>query len=416
VQFVNTPEDGVPKSGVTNVGLVARTFAPEPVDVVTPVPPLVTPNVPVIPVASGRPVQLVNVPEVGVPNSGVTNVGLVASALAPEPVDVVTPVPPFNTGNVPVTPVVIGRPVQLVNVPEVGVPKMGVTRVGLVANAFAPEPVDVVTPVPPLVTPNVPVMPVDNGRPVTFVITPEAGVPNAGVTRTALVIVGLVPNTLAPEPVDVVTPVPPLVTPKVPVIPVDNGKPVAFVSTAAVGVPKAGVVNAGLTARTTAPVPVEVVTPVPPEVTGSALINTASVAARVGVTTDVEYTAALVTFTPSLNTTADIVGGIATPVPVAFFIVTASVQSFCTIYCFSIAGTIKFLAPPVVPVKRKRRLRAVCVPFVLVRVRVTLALAKVTSAEPVIASSIAVPRFTFVVVPHVADCSPVVISSILRGE
>ena len=102
--------------------------------------------------------------------------------------------------------------------------------------------------------------------------------------------------------------------------------------------------------------------------------------------------------------------------PVAFLMVIASAQSFCTIYCFSIAGTIKFLAPAVVPVSRKRKLRAVCVPFVFVRVKVTLALAKVTSAEPVIASSIAVPRLTFVVEPHVPDCSPVVISSILSGE
>jgi hypothetical protein len=32
------------------------------------------------------------------------------------------PVPPFATGNVPVTPVDKGRPVQFVNVPDVGVP------------------------------------------------------------------------------------------------------------------------------------------------------------------------------------------------------------------------------------------------------------------------------------------------------
>jgi hypothetical protein len=85
-------------------------------------------------------------------------------------------------------------------------------------------------------------------------------------------------------------------------------------------------------------------------------------------------------------------------------------------YCFSIAGTIKLRAPAVVPVSLKRRLRAVCVPLVLVSVKVTFALAKVTSAEPVIASSRAVPRLIFVVDPHVPDCSPVVISSILSGE
>ena len=31
VQFVSTPEAGVPKAGVTNVGLVAKTNEPEPV-------------------------------------------------------------------------------------------------------------------------------------------------------------------------------------------------------------------------------------------------------------------------------------------------------------------------------------------------------------------------------------------------
>ena len=70
---------------------------------------------------------------------------------------VVTPVPPLATGNVPVTPVVRGRPVAFVSVPEVGVPKIGVTSVGLVDRTFAPEPVLVVTPVPPLATGKVPV-------------------------------------------------------------------------------------------------------------------------------------------------------------------------------------------------------------------------------------------------------------------
>ena len=36
---------------------------------------------------------------------------------------VVVPVPPLATGKVPVTPVVKGRPVKLVAVPEDGVPK-----------------------------------------------------------------------------------------------------------------------------------------------------------------------------------------------------------------------------------------------------------------------------------------------------
>ena len=56
----------------------------------------------------------------------------------------------------PETPVETGKPVQLVNVPLVGVPRIGVTSVGDVESTFAPEPVDVVTPVPPLATASVP--------------------------------------------------------------------------------------------------------------------------------------------------------------------------------------------------------------------------------------------------------------------
>jgi hypothetical protein len=50
-------------------------------------------------------VQFDKSPLVGVPSTGVTSVGLVDRTVLPEPVEVVTPVPPFATGNVPVTPV-----------------------------------------------------------------------------------------------------------------------------------------------------------------------------------------------------------------------------------------------------------------------------------------------------------------------
>jgi hypothetical protein len=53
----------------------------------------------------------------------------------------VNPVPPLATGNVPVTPVDKGKPVALVNVPLCGVPRIGVTKVGLVANTLLPVPV-----------------------------------------------------------------------------------------------------------------------------------------------------------------------------------------------------------------------------------------------------------------------------------
>jgi len=107
---------------------------------------------PLTPVETGNPVALVNVPDVGVPSIGVTNVGLVDKTILPEPVEVVTPVPPLATGNVPVTPLDKGNPVALVNTPLAGVPSIGVTKVGLVDKTTEPVPVEVVTPVPPLFT------------------------------------------------------------------------------------------------------------------------------------------------------------------------------------------------------------------------------------------------------------------------
>jgi hypothetical protein len=147
-------------------------------------------------------------------------------------------VPPFAIGRVPVTPVERGKPVALVSVALVGVPKTGVTNVGLMDKTVEPDPVEVVVPVPPLATGNVPV---------TFV---------AKFTKV----------------VDVV-PVPPLAIGKVPVTPVERGSPVALVSVTDVGVPKIGVTNVGLVDRTVEPEPVEVVTPVPPEATGRAVLK-----------------------------------------------------------------------------------------------------------------------------------------------
>ena len=129
---------------------------------------------------------------------------------------------------------------------------------GEVERTTLPVPVLVVVPVPPLATGSVPVTPVVSESPVAFVNTTEEGVPNAGVTN-----VGLVLKTTLPVPVLVVTPVPPLATGSVPVTPVVSGSPVAFVNTAEEGVPNAGVANVGLVFKTTLPVPVLVVTPVP---------------------------------------------------------------------------------------------------------------------------------------------------------
>ena len=129
--------DAVGAKGVpVNVGLADRTTLVVPVDAVTPVPPLATGNVPVTPVVIGKPVQLVKTPAEGVPMFGVVNAGLVDRTLLPEPVELVTPVPPLATGRVPVTPVVIGKPVQFVSTPADGVPMFGVTSTGLVRSAL----------------------------------------------------------------------------------------------------------------------------------------------------------------------------------------------------------------------------------------------------------------------------------------
>ena len=51
-------------------------------------------------------VPVLKLPEVGVPSNGVTSVGLVDKTFEPEPVEVVTPVPPAKTGKVPAVSVV----------------------------------------------------------------------------------------------------------------------------------------------------------------------------------------------------------------------------------------------------------------------------------------------------------------------
>jgi hypothetical protein len=199
VAFVNVTLVGVPNTGVTNVGDVLRTLLPDPVEVVTPVPPLVTGNVPDTCVVrliepdkalEGYPVALVNVALEGVPKAPPFTTTEPA-----EPVltarAVATPVPR------PLTPVDMGKPVALVNVALDGVPKAGVTKVGLVAKTKAPDPVSSVTAVARLaldgVAKNVaipvpsPETPVLMGKPVVLVKTPLAGVPSAGAVNVGLV-------------------------------------------------------------------------------------------------------------------------------------------------------------------------------------------------------------------------------------
>ena len=77
---------------------------------------------------------------------------------------VAVPVPPDATAKIedkpPAVPVVfwfnVGN-VQFVKLPDEGVPKAGVTSVGDVARTTAPVPVDVVPPVPPFATARVPI-------------------------------------------------------------------------------------------------------------------------------------------------------------------------------------------------------------------------------------------------------------------
>jgi len=271
---------------------------------------------PLTPVLMGRPVALVKVALEGVPKAGVTNVGLVANTAKPEPVssvkapascadvndpsevalptDVTAPVKLALVVTLPaVRPAAV--PVMFVPTSAEGVPKAGVTSVGLVANTNAPVPVSSVTAAARFALEGVarkvatpeprPLTPVEIGRPVAFVKVALDGVPRAGVTS-----VGLLANTKAPVPVSsdtaaakfaelgvpkkvatpapkLVIPVPPLATGKVPVTPVVKGNPVAFVKVADDGVPRAGVTSVGLLDRTLFPVPVEVPTPVPPFVT-----------------------------------------------------------------------------------------------------------------------------------------------------
>jgi hypothetical protein len=79
VRLVTTPEAGVPKAGVTSVGLLANTKAPVPVSSVTAEARLAELGVakkvatpepkPEMPVATGKPVALVKVALTGVPSA-----------------------------------------------------------------------------------------------------------------------------------------------------------------------------------------------------------------------------------------------------------------------------------------------------------------------------------------------------------
>jgi hypothetical protein len=158
--------------------------------------------------------------------------------------DAEVPLFKLATGKLPVTPVDNGKPVAFVSVTLVGVPKTGVVSVGLVDKTTLPVPVLVVTPVPPLATPNVParviVPDVVIGPPLVVkpVVPPatliDVTVPAlaAGVAQDPSPLQNVVADALVPEFK--------LVTGKLPVTPVVSGKPVALVNVALIGVPSVG--------------------------------------------------------------------------------------------------------------------------------------------------------------------------------
>ena len=161
--IVNDVPVAAPMLGVTSVGVLANTSDPVPVSSVTAEIRLADEGVasqvampvpsPLIPLLTGNPVQFVSVPDVGVPKTGVVNcidvaaiplgsVELIDGTPAPDvintpllavarPAMTLVPelysiwfavvddrfVPPLATGNMPVTPVVSGNPVPLVNPP-----------------------------------------------------------------------------------------------------------------------------------------------------------------------------------------------------------------------------------------------------------------------------------------------------------
>ena len=104
----------------------------------------------------------------------------------------------------PLTPVLIGRPVAFVKVTEVGVPRTGVTNVGDVVAEIAPVPLRAEPKAVAMFAPS-PLMPVDTGRPVAFVSVPLDGVPRAPpLTTTDPAVPTLTPSAVM-TPVPVVT-------------------------------------------------------------------------------------------------------------------------------------------------------------------------------------------------------------------
>jgi hypothetical protein len=196
VQFVRVPEFGVPKTGVTRVGVLANTKAPVPVS--SEMIPANSEDVVAANTLSLLPV-VIKVPAVGKVTL-VVAVVVSVKLLAPE----VANVDPL--ANVKVAEVAGAVNATLLILVAVATPNTGVVRVGDVANTKSPLPVSSVTAVAKLaeegLAKNVatlaakPETPVEIGKHVQFVSVPEFGVPNTGVMK-----VGVLLKTTRPVPV-----------------------------------------------------------------------------------------------------------------------------------------------------------------------------------------------------------------------
>jgi hypothetical protein len=267
-----------PRLGVVSVGDEDSTTLPVPVEVVTPVPPEATASVPASVIA---PV----VAAVGVsPDKVVLNDATLPAVVARVPdvgsVTLVVPVVVIVVGNAPAKAIVdagmvsvpvvavIAKPLTLVTV---ATPRLGVVSVGDEDSTTLPVPVEVVTPVPPEATASVPprvtvpvvavagvrpVVPAENDATVPPVVARVPEVGNVSVVTPVVVNVAL----LAPENATVAAGIV-----SVPVV-VVTWRPFRLV---AVATPSDGAVSVGLLDNTTDPVPVDVVTPVPPPATPS---------------------------------------------------------------------------------------------------------------------------------------------------
>lgn len=408
-------------------------------------------------------VQLSRLPLVGVPRTGVTSVGVLAKTFAPLPVSSVKAAAKLADVNEPkevALPVEVTAPVRLafvVTLPAVrpeavpvmfvptrveGVPRLGVTRMGLLAKTFAPLPVSSVKAPAKSEDVNEPrevTVPTEVTAPVKFDVAGSAwnvgSAPGPLLVKTCVAVPGpadawkapvpVVPANTTPYAVADVRPVPPCATETVaaclislPVVPSNATKALSVAEAGPTTSPVRDELTVwfGHVPVTVMPVPWTregLVTPVPPLVTGSAVLRV----------NELKCVTASTTFTPSTNRCAFLPLGTVMPVPAAVFTVMLWPPDvlFWTRYCFSIVGTtisrVAVKLPTDVTFRTKARGTCKAGPSRSVSVRVNVAsVANTGLLRPVMACSMAVPMLVLVVLPQVFDCSPLPISSNFRSE